>query len=148
MRNTILLISLISAAGCAHGPRGPDEMDPEVLEVQATVLEYVLKDSQAFLREAQIKQVCVVGAIKTRRLGRRMWAGDRRGGGDWSAEVLVDRLQASGWDVLPAQECELEDGRWVSLRTGADVAIVSAAGLDWATDETVFVEARVGPIAE
>jgi hypothetical protein len=141
MRNAILLMSLIAATGCAHGPRGPDRMDPEVLEVQATVLEYVLRDSQAFLQEVRIQQVCVVGAIKTRRLGRRTWAGDRRGKGDWPSEVLVDRLVASGWNVLPVKECQLTTGRWISRRTGDDVAIASAAGIDWATDETVFVDA-------
>jgi hypothetical protein len=141
MRHAILLISLVAASGCAHGPRGPDERDPEVLELQATVLDYVLRDSQAFLQSVRIEQVCVVGAIKTRRLGQRTWAGAREGGGDWPAQILVDRLAASGWNVLPAKDCELDAGRWISRRTGEEVAIASAAGLDWATDETVFVEA-------
>jgi len=116
-------------------------MDPEVLEVQATVLDHVIRDSQKFLREAQIKRVCVVGAIKTRLMGRRTWAGDRRNDGAWPAEIIVDRLAASGWNVLPAKDCELDAGRWVSTQTGEEVAIASAAGIEWESDETVFVEA-------
>jgi hypothetical protein len=141
MRNAIILMGLISTSACAHGPRGPDELDPEVLEVQAIVLDYVLQDTRAFLQAAQIAQVCVVGAIKTRRLGRRTWAGDRSEGGSWPSEILVDRLSAMGWSVLPASDCELNSGEWISRSTGAPVAIASAAGLDWAAEATVFVEA-------
>ena len=48
MRTTILLFAVLSA-GCAHGVRGPDQRDPDVLELQATVLSYVLHDSRDYL---------------------------------------------------------------------------------------------------
>lgn len=140
MRNAILLVALLSA-GCAHGPRGPDPRDPDVLELQAVVLSRVLEDSREYLRDSQIAQVCVVGAVKTRVLGRATWAGDRQREGAWPAEVLADRLAAEGWNVVPVKACTLNDGRWISRRTGEDVAVASAAGIEWATDETVFVEA-------
>lgn len=140
MRNVIPVIALLTAA-CAHGVPGPGERDPDVLELQVTVLDYVLEDSRDYLRAASIEQVCVVGAIKTRILGQSTWAGDRKRDGEWPAEVLAGRLNQEGWNVLPASDCTIERGRWISQSTGADVAIASAAGIDWATDETVFVEA-------
>jgi hypothetical protein len=136
-----LVISLALTA-CATGGRS-SELDPEILEVQAVVLDYVLNDTRAYLREVKIDEVCVVAAVRSRVFGVRQWAGKRGGEGEWAAEILSDRLAVEGWSVIPVQACELEGEQWVSRETGAEAVIASAASMTWEEDDLVFVDAGV-----
>jgi hypothetical protein len=131
---------VVMLTGCATGGR-PSELDPEILEVQAVVLEHVLEETKPYLEEVDIDEVCIVAAVHSRVRGVERWAGNRGREGEWAAEILTDRLAAEGWRVLPAQACDLDDDRWFSLESGAEAVVASAATMLWEDDDLVFVDA-------